>query len=137
MHSYSIFYPHRTPLYSHMSTFVPLCIAIIISYVGTCPLPYRSVGNLLYPPHRREYEDCKQILKLSLNPRTHKAPGKTSASTAVRRLALMGRAVSEDCQPASATLLHSVNPLPFITRFARLNKQRSGDLSLFRSAPKS
>ena len=26
---------------------------------------------------------------------------------------------------------------PSITRFARLNKQRSGDLSLFRSAPKS
>ena len=42
----------------------------------------------------------------------------------------MGRAVSEDCQPASAALLHSVNPLPFITRSARLNKQRSGDLSL-------
>ena len=34
----------------------------------------------------------------------------------------MGRAVSEDCQPASAALLDSVNPLPFATRFARLNK---------------
>ena len=34
----------------------------------------------------------------------------------------MGRAVSEDWQPASAALLHSVNPLPFTTRFARLNK---------------
>ena len=33
----------------------------------------------------------------------------------------MDRAVSEDCQPASAALLHSVNPLPFITRSARLN----------------
>ena len=33
----------------------------------------------------------------------------------------MGRAVSEDCQPASAALLHSVYPLPFITRSARLN----------------
>ena len=32
----------------------------------------------------------------------------------------MGRAVSEDCQPASAALLHPVNPLPSITRFARL-----------------
>ena len=50
-----------------------------------------------------------------------KRPCKTSASTAVRRLALMGRAVSEDCQAASATLLHPVNPLPFITRSARLN----------------
>lgn len=60
----------------------------------------------------------------------HKTPGKTSVSTAARRLALMGRAVSEDCQAASAMLLHPVNPLPFITRSARLNKQRSGDLSL-------
>ena len=60
----------------------------------------------------------------------HKTPGKTSASTAVRRLALWGRAVSEDCQAASAALLHPVNPLPSITRSARLNKQRSGDLSL-------
>ena len=34
----------------------------------------------------------------------------------------MGRAVSEDCQPASAALLHSVNPLALTTRFARLNK---------------
>ena len=32
----------------------------------------------------------------------------------------MGRAVSEDCQAASATLLHPVNPLPSITRSARL-----------------
>ena len=64
-------------------------------------------------------------------PRTHKTPGKTSAGQAVRRLALMGRAVSEDCQAASAALLHPVNPLPFITRFARLNKQRSGDFRLF------
>ena len=40
----------------------------------------------------------------------------------------MGRAVSEDCQAASATLLHPVNPLPSITRFARLNKQLSGNL---------
>ena len=61
----------------------------------------------------------------------HKTPGKTSAGQAVRRLALMGRAVSEDCQPASAALLHPVNPLPSITRFARLNKQRSGDFRLF------
>ena len=63
--------------------------------------------------------------------RTHKTPGKTSASTAVRRLALMGRAVSEDCLAASATLLHPVNPLPSITRFARLNKQLSGNFRLF------
>ena len=54
--------------------------------------------------YRREYEDCEQILKLSLNP-THKYNARqNSASTAVRRLALMGRAESEDCQPASAPL---------------------------------
>ena len=53
-------------------------------------------------------------------PRTHKTPGKTSVSTAARRLALMDRAVSEDCQAASAALLHSVNHLPSMTRFARL-----------------
>ena len=48
-------------------------------------------------PTRRDYEDCKQILILSLNPpHILKRPCKTSASTAVRRLALMGRAVSED-----------------------------------------
>ena len=36
---------------------------------GTCPcrLSTKAVkGNHLFPPHRREYEDCKQILKLSL-----------------------------------------------------------------------
>ena len=33
-----------------------------------------SVGNLLYPPHWREYEDCKQILKLSLKPTQNKTP---------------------------------------------------------------
>ena len=60
----------------------------------------------------------------------HKTPGKTSAGQAVRRLALMGRGVSEDCQAASAALLHPVNPLPSITRSARLNKQRSGDFRL-------
>ena len=72
------------------------------------PTFLRSVGNL------------HQILKLSLNPRTNKTRGKTSAGQAVRRLALMGRAVSEDCQAVSATLLHPVNPLPSITRSARL-----------------
>ena len=72
------------------------------------PNSLRSVGNL------------HQILKLSLNPCTNKTRGKTSAGQAVRRLALMGRAVSEDCQAVSATLLHPVNPLPSITRSARL-----------------
>ena len=56
----------------------------------------------------------------------YKTPGKTSASTAVGRLALW----AERYQKAYALFT-------FITRFSRLNKQRSGDLSLFRSAPKS
>ena len=51
---------------------------------GTCPLPYRSVGNLLYPPHGREYEDCKQILKLSLNP-THTKNARQDFSRASRQ----------------------------------------------------
>ena len=50
----------------------------------------------------------------------HKSPCKTSASTAVRRLALMG----QRNQKAYALFT-------FITRFARLNKQRSGDFRLF------
>jgi len=57
-------------------------------------------------------------------PRTHKTPGKTSASTAVRRLALWAERYQK------IVSLHPVNPLPSITRSARLNKQRSGDLSL-------
>ena len=60
------------------------------------------------------------------NPHAHiKTPGKTSAGQAVRRLALMGRAVSEDSQDTSAALLHPVIALPSITRSARLNKQVS------------
>ena len=40
------------------------CVSLDLDFLAL------SVGNLLYPPHGREYEDCKQILKLSLNP-TH------------------------------------------------------------------
>ena len=50
----------------------------------------------------------------------YKTPGKTSASTAVRRLALW----TERYQKAYALFT-------FITRSARLNKQRSGDFRLF------
>ena len=42
--------------------------------------------------------------------------------------------LSGTCPLAKASLSRRQQ---FITRFARLNKQRSGDLSLFRSAPKS
>ena len=34
----------------------------------------------------------------------------------------MGRAVSEDCQSASAALLHPVNPLPSITRYRSIKQ---------------
>ena len=57
-------------------------------------------------------------------------PGQDFSRTSRQKTCPMGRAVSEDCQPASALLLHPVNPLPSITRSVRLNKQRSGDLSL-------
>ena len=43
----------------------------------------------------------------------------------------MGRAESEDCQSASAALLHSVNPLPSITRSARLKQIAVWRLSSF------
>lgn len=42
-----------------------------------------------------------------------KAPVKTSAGQAVWRLALMGRAESEDCLYACVSLRHKANPLPF------------------------
>lgn len=46
-------------------------------------------------------------------PRTHKTPGKTSVSTAARRLALMDRAVSEGLRP-----LHIYNSLRSIKQTA-------------------
>ena len=84
------------------------------------PTSLRSVGNLLYPPHKREYEDCEQILKLSLNPTYTPNARQDFSRTSRQKTCPMGRAESEDCQAASATLQHPVNPLPFITRSARL-----------------
>ena len=79
-------------------------MALIIILSGTCPLPCRSVGNLLSPPHRREYEDCKQILKLSLKP-THTLNARQDFSQAsCQKTCPMGRAVSEDCHSASVPL---------------------------------
>ena len=118
-----------------------------------------------FPPHKREYEDCKQILKLSL---IHAAWSRYSPP--VCHDSIPGHQVSyqrfwenrwiPDSLPTSPrprrkpphvepTLIKVKRNLPSmsfyeshrrqpsITRFARLNKQRSGDLSLFRSAPKS
>ena len=76
------------------------------------PTSLRSVGNLLYPPHKREYEDCKQILKLSLNP-THTLkrparlqPGKPSedlpdGQSGIRRLPACIRWAPAFCQSSS------------------------------------
>ena len=117
------------------------------------------------PTHRREYEDCKQILKLSPS---HAA--RSRYSPPVCHDSIPGHQVSyqrfwenrwiPDSLPAiprprrkpphieptlikvkrhlpSMSFYESHRRQPSITRFARLNKQRSGDLSLFRSAPKS
>ena len=93
---------------------------------GTCPLPYLSVGNLLYPPHRREYEDCKQILKLSLTP-THNVKARARLQPAelsedlplwasgIRRLSFWLRSAS--LHSSRTSILFTVN-----TRSARLNK---------------
>ena len=43
----------------------------------------------------------------------------------------MGRAESEDCHSVSAALQQNANPLPLITRFARIKQKRSGDFRLF------
>ena len=93
------------------------------------PTSLRSVGNLLYPPHRREYEDCKQILKFSLTPRTHKTPGKTSASTAVRRLALWAERNQKIDILAPfrfATLLRNANPLHYQYSLRSINPATAG-----------
>ena len=99
------------------------------------PTSLRSVGNLLYPPHRREYEDCKQILKLSLTP-THNVKARARLEPAelsedlplwasgIRRLSFWLRSAS--LHSSRTSILFTVN-----TRSARLNKQRSGDFRLF------
>ena len=98
------------------------------------PTSLRSVGNLLYPPHRREYEDCKQILKLSLTP-THNVKARARLQPAelsedlplwasgIRRLSFWLRSAS--LHSSRTSILFTVN-----TRSARLNKQRSGDFRL-------
>ena len=90
------------------------------------PTSLRSVGNLLYPPHRREYEDCKQILKLSLTP-THNVKARARLQPAelsedlplwasgIRRLSFWLRSAS--LHSSRTSILFTVN-----TRSARLNK---------------
>ena len=129
---------------------------------GTCPcrLSTKAVkGNHLFPPHRREYEDCKQILKLSL---PHAA--RSRYSPPVCHDSIPGHQVSyqrfwenrwiPDSLPTgprprrkpphvdptlikvkrdlpSMSFFESHRRQPSITRSARLNKQRSGDFRLF------
>ena len=89
----------------------------ILNKIGTCPLPLRSVGNLQYPPHWREYEDCKQILKLSLNP-THTYNARQDFSQHSRQKTCpMGRAESDYCLSASAS--SSIKPKILNTKTAR------------------
>ena len=69
-------------------------------------------GNHLFPPHRREYEDCKQILKLSLNPsHTLKRPARLQpdkpsedlpyGQSGIRRLSACIRYTPAFCQSSS------------------------------------
>ena len=133
-------------------------------------------GNHLFPPHGREYEDCKQILKLSpshaawsrysppvchdsipghqvsyqrfwenrwipdslpANPRPRRKPPHVEPTLIKVKRHLPSMSFYESHSHRRSRLSVSERTQPSITRSARLNKQRSGDLSLFRSAPKS
>ena len=80
------------------------CRGFIAYISGTCP--------------------CRLSLKANkgnhLLPRTHKSTRQDFSQHIYLKTCPLGRAVSEDCQPASTALLHPVNPLPSITRSARL-----------------
>ena len=57
--------------------------------------------------HRRDYEDCKQILKLSLDlAHTLKRPARLQPASR-QKTCPMGRAVSEDCHSASVPLRYT------------------------------
>ena len=117
------------------------------------------------PTHKREYEDCKQILKLSPShaARSRYSPPVCHDSTFVHQVSYQrfweNRWIPDSLptsprprrkptlvdtdrhhrkrHSSSMSFYESHGRRPSMTRFARLNKQRSGDLSLFRSAPKS
>ena len=57
-----------------------------------------------FPPHRREYEDCKQILKLSLNPSCTLKPGQDFGRTSRQKTCPNGHKESEDCHSVSVPL---------------------------------
>lgn len=81
--------------------------------------------------HWREYEDCKQFLKLSLNlTHTLERPERQWPLPLARQSPqtfLMGRAVPEDCHSASADSSGTPNLRPSMTRFARLKGKRCRD----------
>ena len=129
-----------------------------------------------FPPHKREYEDRKQILKLSLihaawsrysppvchdsipghqvsyqrfwenrwipdslptGQRPRRKPPHVEPTLIKVKRNLPSMSFYESHSHRRSRLSVSERTQPSITRSARLNKQRSGDLSLFRSAPKS
>ena len=79
----------------------------------------------------RDYEDCKQFLKLSLNlTHTLERPERQWPLPKDRQCPQpfpMGRAVPEDCHSASAGSSGTPNIRPSMTRFARLYKKRCRD----------
>ena len=89
--------------------------------------PFGQSETFQYPPHWREYEDCKQILKLSLKPTHKQTPGKTSASkpsedlpygqSGIRRLSARIRCAPAFCQSSS---IHN--------SLRSIKQKRSGDL---------
>ena len=81
--------------------------------------------------HGRDYEDCKQFLKLSLNlTHTLERPERQWPLPLARQRPqtfLMGRAEPEDCHSASAGSCGTPNLRPSMIRFARLYKKRCRD----------
>ena len=77
--------------------------------------PWGQSATFQCQPHGREYEDCKQILKLSLNP-THTYNARQDFSQhSCQKTCPMGRAVSEGLRP-----LHFYNSLRSIGATANL-----------------
>ena len=82
----------------------------------------------------RDYEDCKQFLKLSLNlTHTLERPERQWPLPKDRQCPQpfpMGRAEPEDCHSASAGSSGTPNIRPSMTRFARLKEKRCRDSEL-------
>ena len=87
-------------------------------------------ATIPYPVIRYLINDFGKIVGyLTLSPQAH--------ALVANLLSLIPTLIKVKRHLPSMSFYESHRRQPSITRFARLNKQRSGDLSLFRSAPKS